>query len=84
MPRRVPARSERCCSIPELAPDDAEPLVERNYGDSFEDTALETLLAGLAVGRLVVVGSEPPPRRLRIDFRARGDRPHESVKSLVR
>ena len=26
--------------VPELAPDDAEPLVEKNYGDSFEDTTL--------------------------------------------
>src|SRR6202011_2328961 len=40
---------------PELAPGDAEPLVEKNYGDSFEDTSLETVLAGLGVGRLVVV-----------------------------
>jgi nicotinamidase-related amidase len=33
--------------VPELTPDDAEPLVEKNYGDSFEDTALETVLSGL-------------------------------------
>ncbi len=44
--------------VPELAPDDAEPLVEKNYGDSFEDTTLETVLSGLGVGRLVVVGAE--------------------------
>jgi nicotinamidase-related amidase len=42
----------------ELAPDAAEPLVEKSYGDSFEDTTLETVLSGLAVGRLVVVGAE--------------------------
>src|SRR5438067_6906689 len=30
--------------VPELMPDDAEPLVEKNYGDSFEDTTLETVL----------------------------------------
>jgi nicotinamidase-related amidase len=42
----------------ELAPDDAEPLVEKRYGDAFEDTGLETVLSGLGVGRLVVVGAE--------------------------
>src|SRR6266851_4227773 len=44
--------------VPELAPDDDEPLVEKNYGDSFEDTNLETVLSGLGVGRLLVVGAE--------------------------
>ena len=44
--------------VPELTPNDAEPLVEKSYGDSFEDTALETVLAGLEVGRLVVAGAQ--------------------------
>ena len=44
--------------VPELAPDDAEPLVHKSYGDSFEDTTLEDVLAGLEVGRLVVVGAQ--------------------------
>jgi nicotinamidase-related amidase len=44
--------------VSELAPGDAEPLVEKNYGDSFEDTTLETVLSGLGVGRLVVVGAQ--------------------------
>ncbi len=44
--------------VPELVPNDAEPLVEKSYGDSFEDTTLETVLSGLAVGRLVVVGAQ--------------------------
>ena len=44
--------------VPELVPGDAEPLVEKSYGDSFEDTTLETVLSGLGVGRLVVVGAE--------------------------
>ena len=44
--------------VPELAPDDAEPLVEKNYGDAFEDTTLETVLSGLGVGRLVVAGAQ--------------------------
>ena len=42
--------------VPELNPDDAEPLVEKSYGDAFEDTILETVLSGLGVGRLIVVG----------------------------
>ncbi len=44
--------------VRELTPGDAEPLVEKNYGDSFEDTTLETVLRGLGVGRLVVVGAQ--------------------------
>jgi nicotinamidase-related amidase len=44
--------------VPELAPGDAEPLVQKSYGDSFEDTNLETVLSGLGVGRLLVVGAE--------------------------
>jgi nicotinamidase-related amidase len=44
--------------VPELSPRDAEPLVEKSYGDSFEDTTLETVLSGLGVGRLVVVGAQ--------------------------
>ena len=44
--------------VPELTPGDAEPLVEKNYGDSFEDTTLESVLSDLGVGRLVVVGAQ--------------------------
>jgi nicotinamidase-related amidase len=44
--------------VSELTPGDTEPLVEKNYGDSFEDTTLETVLSGLGVGRLVVAGAE--------------------------
>ena len=44
--------------VPELAPGDAEPLVEKNYGDSFEDTPLESVLAGLGVGRLIIAGAQ--------------------------
>jgi nicotinamidase-related amidase len=44
--------------VPELTPGDAEPLVEKHYGDAFEDTALETTLSDLGVGRLVVVGAQ--------------------------
>jgi nicotinamidase-related amidase len=44
--------------VPELTPRDAEPLVEKNYGDSFEDTALESFLSELGVGRLIVTGAQ--------------------------
>src|ERR1700694_4705540 len=44
--------------VPELTPGDAEPLVEKTYGDSFENTTLETVLSGLGVGRLVIVGAQ--------------------------
>lgn len=44
--------------VPELSPDPSEPLVEKSYGDSFEDTPLEEVLAGLEVGRLVVTGAQ--------------------------
>jgi nicotinamidase-related amidase len=44
--------------VPELAPDDDEPLIEKSYGDSFEDTTLERVLSDLGVGRLVVAGAQ--------------------------
>jgi nicotinamidase-related amidase len=44
--------------VPELTPDVSEPLVEKMYGDSFEDTSLESVLSDLGVGRLVVVGAQ--------------------------
>ena len=44
--------------VPELSPDAAEPLIEKTYGDSFEDTNLESVLSDLGVGRLVVVGAQ--------------------------
>ena len=50
--------SEEWRIVPELAPGVAEPLVEKSYGDSFDDTTLETVLSDLKVGRLVVVGAQ--------------------------
>ena len=44
--------------VAELTPGEDEPLVEKSYGDSFEDTSLETVLSGLGVGRLVVTGAQ--------------------------
>jgi nicotinamidase-related amidase len=44
--------------VPELARRDSEPLVHKEYGDSFEDTELEAVLAERGVGRLLVTGAQ--------------------------
>ena len=54
----LPKGSDRWQIVPELTPDDAEPLVAKSYGDAFEETTLETVLSGLGVGRLLVVGAQ--------------------------
>lgn len=54
----MPRGSEGWQLVPELARDEAEPLVEKEFPDSFEDTDLEFVLAGLGVGRLVVSGAQ--------------------------
>ncbi|MGW4130249.1 isochorismatase family protein [Amycolatopsis japonica] len=50
--------SEEWRIVGELNQEEAEPVVEKSYGDSFEDTELEKVLAERGVGRLVVVGAE--------------------------
>jgi nicotinamidase-related amidase len=54
----LPRDSDSWQIVPELKPDDREPLVEKSYGDSFEDTELESVLSERGVGRLVVVGAQ--------------------------
>jgi nicotinamidase-related amidase len=44
--------------VPELERLGAEPLVPKTYGDSFEATDLEDVLADRGVGRLVVTGAQ--------------------------
>jgi nicotinamidase-related amidase len=44
--------------VPELSRQDSEPLVHKAYGDSFEDTNLEDVLAQAKIGRLVVTGAQ--------------------------
>lgn len=44
--------------VPELDPLESEPRVEKEYGDSFEETNLEEVLAGLGVGHLVIAGAQ--------------------------
>jgi nicotinamidase-related amidase len=54
----LPRGSDDWRIVPELDPGGTEPLVEKSYGDSFEDTVLENVLSGLGVGQLFVVGAE--------------------------
>jgi nicotinamidase-related amidase len=50
--------SEAWQIVPELSPDESEPRVHKRYADPFDETPLESVLADLAVGRLVVVGAQ--------------------------
>jgi nicotinamidase-related amidase len=50
--------SEEWQYVPELVRHASEPLVQKGYGDSFEETDLESVLAERAVGRLVVSGAQ--------------------------
>jgi nicotinamidase-related amidase len=50
--------SEAWRIVPELVPKPGEPIVEKFYGDAFEETVLEALLADLRVGRLVIAGAQ--------------------------
>lgn len=44
--------------VPELQRRDGEAVVHKHYGDSFEDTTLESELAARGVGRVVVTGAQ--------------------------
>jgi hypothetical protein len=44
--------------VPELTPDESEPHVDKQWANSFEDTALESVLAELKVGRVIVAGAQ--------------------------
>jgi nicotinamidase-related amidase len=57
-PRNLPRDSDGWQYVPELKRDESEPLVHKQYGDSFEDTDLEDILAQHRVGRLVVAGAQ--------------------------
>jgi nicotinamidase-related amidase len=54
----LPEGSDQWQYVPELKRDEAEPVVHKRYGDSFEDTTLEAELAARGVGRLVVTGAQ--------------------------
>ena len=55
---QLPRDSESWQYVPELIRRDSEPLVHKSFGDSFEETELEALLAARRVGRLVVTGAQ--------------------------
>ncbi|HYP44791.1 MAG TPA: cysteine hydrolase family protein [Propionibacteriaceae bacterium] len=44
--------------VSELNPQESEPLVHKSFGDSFEGTNLEDVLAQAQVGRLIVSGAQ--------------------------
>ena len=52
-----PRGSESWQFVPELDVREDDALVHKGYGDSFEDTDLEAVLADRAVGRLIVTGA---------------------------
>ncbi len=54
----LPRDSENWQYVPELVRRDDEPVVHKTYGDSFEDTDLESVLAARGVGRLIVTGAQ--------------------------
>ena len=54
----MPIGSDGWQYVPELTQEESEPVVRKRYPDSFEETDLETVLAGLKIGRLVVTGAQ--------------------------
>lgn len=44
--------------VPELSMQAGEPVIHKNYGDSFEATDLDAVLGKLGVGHLVVAGAQ--------------------------
>ncbi len=54
----MPRDSDNWQYVPELVRRDSEPLVHKAYGDSFEDTDLESVLAERSIGRLIVAGAQ--------------------------
>lgn len=44
--------------VPELCRQESESLVHKRYGDSFEDTTLDSVLADRRIGRLVIAGAQ--------------------------
>lgn len=54
----LPHGSDAWQYVPELVVGATDPIVHKHYGDSFEGTDLETLLAARGVGRLVVTGAQ--------------------------
>ncbi len=54
----MPAGSDAWRYVPQLVRRESEPLVGKTFGDSFEGTDLEQVLAAAGVGHLVVAGAQ--------------------------
>ena len=54
----LPEGSEEWRYVPELNQRESEPVVHKRYGDSFDDTELEKVLAERKVGHLIVAGAQ--------------------------
>jgi nicotinamidase-related amidase len=54
----LPTGSDGWRYVEELTAHESEPVVHKHYGDSFDDTDLEAVLAERKVGRLVVTGAQ--------------------------
>jgi nicotinamidase-related amidase len=54
----LPQDSDGWQYVPELTREASEPLIHKQYGDSFEATDLEAVLAERKVGRLIVTGAQ--------------------------
>ena len=50
--------SESWRYVPELSLRESEPVIHKRYGDSFDDTDLEAVLAERKVGHLIVAGAQ--------------------------
>ena len=57
-PENLPRDSEPWQYVEELTLKDQEPVVHKTYGDSFESTDLEEVLARAGIGHLVVAGAQ--------------------------
>jgi len=55
---QLPAGTEGWKYVPELEQEASDPIVHKQYGDAFEDTDLENVLAERKVGHLVVAGAQ--------------------------
>jgi len=54
----LPAGSDSWQFVPELVRRESEPLVQKAYGDSFEETELEPVLAERGIGALLISGAQ--------------------------
>jgi nicotinamidase-related amidase len=56
--RNILRGGEAWAIVPELDPHASEALVEKSYADAFEETTLESVLAGHGAGRLFIAGAQ--------------------------